>query len=143
MTLRLAAPCGIDCFNCELYETNLTDAFAERVSETMKVPKELLACKGCTGEHQCVFLSIQGKKCKTKACAEEHEVDYCFECGDFPCDYLMPLADGASRLPHNIKVFNLCTMKRIGVEAWKDKALDIRDAYFKTEAKIGDGGSKE
>lgn len=143
MTLRLVAPCGIDCFNCELYEKNLTDVFATRISETMHVPKADLACKGCTGEHQCVFLSIQGQTCKTKSCAEKHKVDFCFECSDCPCDYLMPLADGASRLPHNLKVYNLCTMKCIGVEAWKDRAKATRVAYFTTQAKIGDGGSKE
>ncbi len=25
----LTAPCGLDCFNCELYEENLTDDFVE------------------------------------------------------------------------------------------------------------------
>ncbi len=53
----------------------------------------------------------------------------------------MPLADGAARLPHNIKLYNLCTMKKIGVDAWKDKAKDIRKTYFGTKAVIGDGGS--
>lgn len=142
MTFRLTAPCGIDCFNCELYEDNLTEAFASAISAKMNVPKEKLSCKGCTGSHQCVFLDIQGKTCKTKECAQEKNVEFCFQCEDFPCDLLMPLADGASRLPHNIKLYNLCTMKKIGVEAWKDQALDIRKTYFNTEVKIGDGGSK-
>ena len=27
----LVAPCGLDCFNCELYETNLTDKLIELI----------------------------------------------------------------------------------------------------------------
>jgi hypothetical protein len=34
-------------------------------------------------------------------------------------------------LPHNTKMFNLCLIKRMGVEAWaKDKARDVKHAYF-------------
>ncbi len=135
MTLRITAPCGIDCFNCELFEDNITEEFAVKMAEATKIPKEHLSCKGCQGDHQCVFLDLEGKECKTKKCAAEKNVEYCFECTDFPCELLMPLADGAARLPHNIKLYNLCTMKKIGVDAWKDKAKDIRKTYFGTKSR--------
>lgn len=88
---KIIAPCGIDCFNCEMFEENVT---------------------------------------------------YCFECNDFPCELLMPLADGASKFPQNIKLFNLCLMKKIGVEKWAEQSGDIRKTYFTKKIQIGEGGSK-
>lgn len=58
--------------------------------------------------------------------------DVCFECGDFPCDYLHPYADMAQIKPHNLKVFNLCLIKRMGLEKWaKEKARDGMRTYYK------------
>ncbi|MDZ7699594.1 MAG: DUF3795 domain-containing protein [Deltaproteobacteria bacterium] len=39
----LTAPCGLDCFNCELYEENLTDEFAEMIHTKVGVSKEAIA----------------------------------------------------------------------------------------------------
>jgi len=58
-------------------------------------------------------------------------VAFCGECEDFPCDYLHPLADKAQTLPHNIKVFNLCLINRMGLEQWAtSKAAEVRTTYF-------------
>ena len=46
----LTAPCGLDCFNCELYEDNLTSELSELIHSKMGVPKEEIACKGCRQE---------------------------------------------------------------------------------------------
>ncbi|VDN48361.1 conserved protein of unknown function [Petrocella atlantisensis] len=140
MNSRIVAPCGIDCFNCELYESNVTEVLRERISTNLKIPKALVTCKGCHDGNQCLFLDLQGKTCETLACANDKGVDYCFECDTFPCKLLMPLANGADRFPQNMKVYNLCIMKRIGVEAWADEALDIRKIYFGKELEIGKGG---
>jgi hypothetical protein len=35
----LTAPCGLDCFNCELFEDNLTSEFAELIHSKMSVPR--------------------------------------------------------------------------------------------------------
>ena len=43
----LMAPCGLDCFNCEIYEDNLTKDFAEMIHGKYGWPKEEIACKGC------------------------------------------------------------------------------------------------
>jgi len=47
------AVCGIDCFNCELYYTNI-DSFFENMSEDRRsaivsrgMTREKLVCKGC------------------------------------------------------------------------------------------------
>jgi hypothetical protein len=49
----------------------------------------------------------------------------------FNCIVLHPYADKASELPHNTKVFNLCLIKRMGLESWaKDKAKKVKNEYF-------------
>lgn len=139
---KIVAPCGIDCFNCELYEENLNEEFITGLSERIKVPKELLTCKGCSEGNICTLLKLRGKNCKTLDCVKEKGVNYCFECDTFPCEYLMPLADGAEKFPQNIKLYNLCRMKRIGIDAWMEEVGDIRKTYFTKKIVIGEGGSK-
>jgi len=52
----------------------------------------------------------------------------------------MPMADEAARYPHNIKVYNLCRIKAIGIEEWaRNEAQIIRDRYFKGRFQIGAG----
>jgi len=142
MKEKIVAPCGIDCFNCEVYEENVTEEFQNRLAAATKLPKERISCKGCIDGNICLFLAVQGKKCKTLECVKSKGVDYCFNCNDFPCEYLMPLADGASKFPQNIKLYNLCLMKRIGIPAWSEKAAEIRDIYYTKKIVIGEGGSR-
>ena len=142
MEKKIVAPCGIDCFNCELYEDNVTDEMQSRISAATHIPKERITCKGCVDGNQCLFIDIQGKECSTLKCVKEKGVDYCFQCDTFPCAFLMPLADSADKFPHNMKMYNLCLMKRIGVEEWAKQAGDIRKTYFTKKIQIGEGGSK-
>ena len=52
------------------------------------------------------------------------------ECDSFPCEYLHPYSDQAMK-PHNTKVFNLCRIKKVGIEEWaKNEAGDILDKYY-------------
>lgn len=141
MKQKIVAPCGIDCFNCEVYEENITGEMQNRLSGVTKIPREQISCKGCVDGNRCLFLKIQGKSCKTLDCVNKKGVDYCFNCDTFPCEYLMPLADGAAKYPHNMKVYNLCLMKRIGLDAWIEKVGDIRKTYYTKNIVIGEGGA--
>lgn len=143
MQKRIVAPCGIDCFNCEMFEDNVTKAFQARLSAATQIPEEKITCKGCSDGNRCLLLEIQGKSCKTLDCVNQKGVDYCFNCDTFPCEKLMPLANGASRYPHNMKVYNLCLMKRLGIDAWAQQASSIRKTYFNKGIVIGEGGSEE
>ena len=44
---ELTAPCGMDCFNCEIQEANLTSETAAVLQGKYGWPKEEIACKGC------------------------------------------------------------------------------------------------
>ena len=133
------APCGLDCFNCELYEDNLTTDLAELIHGKMGIPKEEIACKGCRqqdGKH----FHLLPEGCATLNCVKEKGVALCCDCHDFPCLYLGPTADQAARYPHNMKVFNLCRIKKVGLERWiEEEAGQIRKRYFKGKFVVGKG----
>ncbi len=126
--IELTAPCGLDCFNCIVYEKNITGAMRTRVAQALGIPEAKVDCKGCREQNGRV---LNGTSCATLDCVKAKGVDFCFECGDFPCAKLAPAADKAESYPHNIKLYNLCRMKKVGVEAWAEKeAAEIRRKYF-------------
>src|SRR6266498_406 len=102
----LTAPCGIDCFNCEIYEDNLSKEVAEVLHGKYGWPKEEIACKGCRKQDGKHIHLPQG--CSTLNCVKVKGVELCCDCKDFPCALLAPVADQAAIRPQNIKVYNLC-----------------------------------
>jgi hypothetical protein len=132
---RMTAPCGLACFNCVVYLANEDQELRARVSKQFGIPLEDVGCKGCR--------EVQGKcpivpmECTVYPCAKEKGVTFCCDCSDFPCDSLHPYADKADSLPHNTKVFNLCLIKKMGVEAWATtRARRVKELYFKGKWKM-------
>lgn len=136
---QLTAPCGLDCFNCEIHVDNITGAMQERVAASFNRPPEDIPCRGCRSEGGCKL--FQGP-CDTLRCVQEKGVSFCFECDDFPCTRLQPALDGAERYPHNLKMYNLCRIKNVGVAAWAEQeASSIRIKYSLGTFVPGDGPS--
>lgn len=135
------AICGIDCFNCQFFHTNIDDFFATMPPEQKAgfdargMTMEKLRCNGC--RHGGCTIAMDG--CETLDCAQQRGVDFCFECRDFPCRRLQPLAEGAERFPHNLKMYNLVTIKNRGIEAWAAEVGENRRLYFRGKFKIGAG----
>jgi hypothetical protein len=130
------APCGLDCFNCSGYEENITEEYKTRVAEYFKISPEETICRGCRPEKgKCIWA---GNGCATWACAEKKGVTYCFECDEFPCGLLAPSAKGAD-YPHNIKLYNLCRIKLLGVDAWIEESANIRKRYYEGNFVVGQG----
>lgn len=126
--LNLVAPCGIDCGICELYfckdDAQLLDYLVSN-----GIPKENLPCPGCRPmEGKCPVIP---ELCKTYECVTDKNVEFCYECNEFPCGKLQPTVDRANILPHNMKVFNLCKMKNIGLEKFAEISIDIKAKYYK------------
>jgi hypothetical protein len=135
----LTAPCGIDCFNCQIHEDNLTDELAEQVHQSYGVPMGIVACKGCRQEDGRHF-HLPAEGCATLNCVKAKGVDLCCDCGDLPCAFLAPIADQAARYPHNLKVYNLCRIKVIGLDRWiGEEAGEIRKRYFTGKFSVGKG----
>ena len=133
---QMTAPSGLDCFNCSLYFASTNDSIRKVVAEKMGISFELAACKGCRNENGTIRAIGKIEPCKAYKCIQEKKLDFCYECSDFPCGNLQPYADMASSRPHNIKVFNSCLIKKMGLEKWaKESSKNVRDTYFK--AKFG------
>ena len=134
--INMVAPCGIDCALCELYIAG-QDEKLRQILLSKGIPAESIPCAGCR--------SVQGKcpvirgECKTWQCVETRKVQYCYECPDFPCDKLHPSANRADVLPHNMKIYNLCTIKRIGVENFIIQSPGIKKRYYAGKMDIGNG----
>ena len=134
---QMTAPCGIDCFNCAMYAARKNDELRRKIAKNMNLTFEDAVCDGCrTQQGMCSAHSLL-ESCNVYKCITKKGLDFCFECADFPCDFLHPYADQASIRPHNTKIFNLCLMKKMGVETWAEKkAKKVRDTYFKEKFKL-------
>ncbi len=133
----LVAPCGIDCFYCELYGSNMTAPMKNMVSMALKIPvDDVVPCKGCREQKGCLLYP----DCETYKCIKEKSLDFCHECSEFPCVRLHPAADRAEKLPHNLKVYNLCRIKAIGLDKWiAEESLESKKRYYLGKIVVGDG----
>lgn len=135
---ELTAPCGLDCFNCLFYLANDNEEIRNQIkagfsSAGCSLPDEGSVCKGCRRENgNCAPSRALGlEPCKVLKCISSKNIESCAECSDFPCDNLHPWADLASIFPHNIKVFNLALIRKMGWEKWaQEKAKSVRETYF-------------
>lgn len=127
----LTAPCGLDCFNCPMYLAANDDNLRSKIAKSMNISDEEAVCKGCCNENGTIGFLNMKKPCTVYACTTSKGIHFCHECNDFPCDNLHPYADRASQVPHNTKVFNLCLIKKMGLEKWaQEKAKDVKKTYF-------------
>jgi hypothetical protein len=137
---QMTAPCGLDCFNCTFYLAREDDEAMKQVelwAEQYKIPTDIMQCRGCRNHDGKIPLQKHlfgdAHRCAAYECSKMKKVELCGACEDFPCDYLHPWADKAETLPHNIKVFNLCLINKMGLEQWaSSKAAEVRTAYFTT-----------
>lgn len=133
----MTAPCGLDCFNCPLYKANGDEELQRKISKNLNVDFEKAKCQGCRNENGTIPYLDMTSPCKVFTCIREKGHDFCYECSDFPCDALHPYADMAKTKPHNLKVFNLCLIKKMGLEKWaQEKSKDVMRTYYKKKWEI-------
>lgn len=134
------APCGLNCGKCmanaqgEIRATSIRlrellgsfDRYAERFSSFMPVfrnyPqfKELLEhltsgdCAGCRNG------ACRYPGCVVPACSRERNVDFCFQCDDFPCSKVTFDPD----LKRRWTEMNL-RMKEVGLEAFYEESRHL------------------
>lgn len=132
----MVAPCGIDCGICELHlckdNPQLLKMLIDKGYSEDKIP-----CGGCRAvEGHC---PVEKELCDTYSCVTEQKLAFCSDCSDFPCVRLQPCADRANILPHNFKVFNLCTINNMGMDAFIGKSTEIKNRYYTGKMAIGKG----
>lgn len=134
--MRLVAPCGIDCGICEMHTCKDNPQMLEYFI-SKGYSKEVLPCKGCIAvKGKCPVISSD---CETYRCVQSKKIATCSDCDDFPCGKLTPASDKANILPHNLKVFNLLTIKKVGLEEFTHVSLKIKELYYKGKMVIGAG----
>jgi hypothetical protein len=135
---QMTAPCGLDCFNCPAHLAIDDQGVRAHISKMFGIPIDKAACRGCRIEGgTCLEILGQNVSCGVYTCTDKKGIQFCCGCNDFPCDNLHPYADQASVVPHNTKVFNLCLIKKMGLETWaKDKAKNVRDTYYSGKFKL-------
>ncbi len=134
---ELVAPCGLDCFNCGAHESNITDGIRKRLSEMSGKDPSEVSCKGCRATEG-KDLPLVGE-CVTYKCTCANQVDFCYECNNFPCNKLAPCLSKADFAPHNMKMYNLCRIKKVGIDKWIEETKSIREMYSKGEYVPGVG----
>ena len=105
MKNNLAAPCGMYCGTCRSYLLLKKDLFEERGYKS-----------GCTG------CRIRNKKCAfiRRDCPKlrKNEIDFCFECNQFPCSKLKKLDNRYKEKTYVSFIENLKRNNQVGVEKW-------------------------
>ena len=134
---QMTAPCGLDCFNCPVYLAKDNERLRAALSQNTGIPLEQVKCLGCRSEIGTIAFAGMTEPCNVYKCTEKKGISFCCDCPDFPCDHLNPYADRASQVPHNTKVFNLCLIKKMGLDSWAEtKAKSVKDTYFKGQFKL-------
>lgn len=134
---QMTSPCGLDCFNCPAYLANENIQLRKTLSQKFNLPLEESRCKGCRNAKGTIAFLGDSTPCEVFRCTTEKGISFCFECNDFPCDHLHPFADQAMSRPHNTKLFNLCLIKKMGLDQWaKEKAIKVKNTYFNGKLKI-------
>jgi hypothetical protein len=108
-----------------------------KISEKRNLSVEKARCAGCRNEQGTISFQGDTKPCAVFRCTNEKGIAHCYECAEFPCDHLHPYADQASFRPHNTKIFNLCLIKKMGLEQWaKNKAANVKETYFSGKIRV-------
>jgi hypothetical protein len=137
---QLVSPCGYCCPNCAAHvESTCTDQVAiEKEFRWAKVNgldvnsntlKGL--CPGCRPNEG----KIGKAQCQTyDCCLNKKNLDFCYECDEFPCLKLAPVSYCAEIRRHNTKIYNLLMLKKLGLAEYIQQSgeMHIRWARGKT-----------
>jgi|GEM_PF-2155973 len=117
--IKLVSPCGIYCGDCAVYRVKDNPALIPALLSN-GLTEDQFPCPGCRAvEGMCPHLE---GRCENFICATNHEVQMCFECGEFPCEKLHPAADRANSLPHNMKMYQAVRCESLDRASAPDQA---------------------
>ena len=108
MTEELIAPCGMNCAICSGYLVYHHDV----KSKGIKMPY----CIGCRPrDKKCAFLK---KRCEPLM---SNKVKYCYECSNFPCEWLKHLDNRYRTYFKMSMIENLEYIKNIGIKPFLEE----------------------
>lgn len=90
--------CGLNCGLCPRHYTDGTSK-----------------CPGCAGEG---FSKVH-PACGTLSCCQRKGLEYCYQCGEYPCKKYEGADLSDSFITHKKQLFDMDKAKRIGIESYK------------------------
>ena len=95
---QLFSLCGLNCGLCPLFLNKY--------------------CPGCGGGEG-------NQSCKIARCSMEHDgVEYCFQCGEYPCSKYEHIDDFDSFITHRSRRFDIERARHFGIEAYNAEQLE-------------------
>lgn len=112
--LNLAGPCGFYCGTCRHYLARAKDRLQEKHLK--------YGCQGCR---------VQDKNCAwvKRDCTllRSNQIDFCFECPDFPCANLLKFDERHQRDDQISPILNLLHIQASGPQQWlAEQAVEWR-----------------
>lgn len=109
---NLVAPCGIYCGACRSYLLQKKNLFKEKGRKS--------GCLGCR---------IRNKNCSfiKRDCAliRKNEIEFCYECENFPCDNLKKIDNGYVNRYNVSPINNLKRLKEVGFKSWLQEKEEL------------------
>jgi Protein of unknown function (DUF3795) len=117
---RLAAVCGLFCPACSVFIGTMEDpARLITLAGRFQMPSELLECHGCRSEKRALYCN---KYCRMTKCTAEKGIEFCGECGEYPCSELKAFQ---AQMPHRIELWQShLRIKKVGWEKWYGEMIE-------------------
>jgi hypothetical protein len=121
---KLVGICGIYCGTCPKYlAPRIPDeAYLRQSSMETGYSVDEIQCDGCLSDR--VYRDCVDCRHGFRRCAQEKNVTWCFQCGDFPCQRLRGFLDihVVNGISHHARLIEeLQSMKDEGIDTWIEK----------------------
>lgn len=117
---KLIGVCGLFCPACGVFiGTHEEPERLKKITARFKASPEDAKCYGCRSGQRFVFC----KTCKMSECAKTKHIDFCHECGEYPCEHLKEFQKA---MPHRLELWNFqARIKEAGYEEWFREMLHL------------------
>lgn len=135
--MRYDTYCGLYCGACSIMVERKNNRL-EAMADNNKYRFDELMCNGCKTQVN----SIYCRECDIKKCAKEKNVEFCFECNEFPCDIITKF-NYDEHDHHSVVLKNLNDIEENGIEnwlgnqekRWKCKVCETSFSWYTTQCK--------
>lgn len=115
MKFRYDTYCGLYCGACDVFIANEKGTLEESAKEWDMKPEDLM-CHGCKSGTNAVYC----RTCDIKKCAESKEVEFCYQCEEYPCTLLVEFRND-EHPHHSVVLKNQEIIKEKGVQKWLEE----------------------
>jgi hypothetical protein len=105
--LQMTAPCGLDCFNGSPCHAEADEKLKAMIAEKLQILLEDAACKGCRAAGGQIAAIKMTEPCQVFQCISEKDIQFCYDCTNFPCDNFHLYAD---KWPHSVRITQRCSI---------------------------------